>query len=179
MRAHTTNLLAKRPNKFTLPVAPVAASVSRNALELVSALKAHATSVGRWKHESIAMLRSFIARGTVLGGLWASLAAADIPARAPIAVARIIEQVPLTIEVQWKRVTAIVQAGVDAIQRLAALHAAAARQIDAAEYALAQLIHDLRTAMPLPPDVAPLRAILAEAERTAPRRMRRGGALAA
>jgi len=126
------------------------------------------------------MLRHIIASGTVVGGLWASLALGEVPAREPRAVARAIEQLPLSIERQWERVTAIIKAALERINRIVALQAAAARKIDAAEYALSQLLHDLRTAMPLPADVAALRAILAEAERTAPvRRPRVAAAMAA
>ena len=78
----------------------------------------------------------------------------------------------MTIEDHWHRAAGVLAAAVASFQRVKTLQAAAARQIDSADYALTQLIHDLRQAMPLPADVSALRAILAEAERTAPQRRR-------
>ncbi len=79
----------------------------------------------------------------------------------------------MTIEDHWRRATGVLAAAIAGVQRVKTLQAAAARQIDSADYALTQLIHDLRAAMPLPADVSALRAVLAEAERTAPARQRR------
>ena len=64
-------------------------------------------------------------------------------------------------------------AAISSVQRIKTLQAAAARQLDSADYALTQLIQDLRPAMALPADVSALRAVLAEAERQTPVRVRR------
>jgi hypothetical protein len=66
-----------------------------------------------------------------------------------------------------------VSAALASVQRAKSLQAAAARQLDSVDYALTQLIHDLRPAMALPADVSGLRAVLAEAEHTAPERYRK------
>ena len=120
----------------------------------------------------IKMLRRFFAYGTLAGSLWTSLALGEVPARAPRDISRAIEPVRLTIEDHWRRAAGVLAAAIASVQHVKTLQAAAARQIDAADYALTQLIHDLRAAMPLPADVSALRAILAEAERTAPQRQR-------
>jgi hypothetical protein len=78
----------------------------------------------------------------------------------------------LTLEDHWRRAAGVPAAAIAGVQRVKTLQAAASRQIDSADYALTQLIHDLRAAMPLPADVSALRAVLAEAERTAPERRR-------
>ncbi len=122
----------------------------------------------------IKMLRRFFAYGTLAGSLWTSLALGEVPARAPRDISRAIEPVRLTIEDHWRRAAGVLAAAIAGVQRVKTLQAAAARQIDSADYALTQLIHDLRAAMPLPADVSALRAILAEAERTAPQRQRAG-----
>ena len=49
------------------------------------------------------------------------------------------------------------------LERIEVLQAAAAHQIDAAEYTLQRLIGDLGAAMPIPARGAPLRAALAAA----------------
>jgi hypothetical protein len=67
----------------------------------------------------------------------------------------------------------VITAALASFQRVKSLHAAAARQLDSADYALTQLLNDLRPAMALPADVSGLRAVLAEAERTAPERYRK------
>ncbi len=120
----------------------------------------------------INMLRRFFTYGALAGSLWTSLALGEIPARAPRDTSRAIEPVRMTIEDHWRRAACVLAAAIASCQRVKTLQAAAARQIDSADYALNQLIHDLRAAMPLPADVSALRAILAEAERTAPDRRR-------
>ena len=119
------------------------------------------------------MLRRIIIHvNLALAGLWATLALHGVPARVPRETLRAVEPVRMTIEDHWRRATGILSAALASFQRVKALQTAAARQIDSADYALTQLIHDLRAAMPLPADVSALRTILAEAERTAPGRRR-------
>ena len=106
------------------------------------------------------MLRRFFTYGNLAlaGSLWTSLALGDVPARAPRDISRAIEPVRLTIEDHWRRAAGVLAAAIAGVQRVKTLQAAAARQIDSADYALTQLIHDLRAAMPLPADVSALRA---------------------
>jgi hypothetical protein len=120
----------------------------------------------------IRLLRNF-AYGTLAGSLWTSLALADVPARAPSDASRSVEPVGLTVEDCWRRATGVITAALTSFQRVKSLHAAAARQLDSADYALTQLLNDLRPAMALPADVSGLRAILAEAERSSPERYRK------
>ena len=172
MRAYATNLLAKHANKHSLALPPVVASVSRAAEDLALAAAVHATSVKNAMTARIKMLKRFFAYGALAGSLWTSLALGEVSARAPRDISRAIEPVRMTIEDHWHRAAGVLAAAVASFQRVKTLQAAAARQIDSADYALTQLIHDLRQAMPLPADVSALRAILAEAERTAPQRRR-------
>jgi hypothetical protein len=172
MRAYSQKLLAKHANKLSLALQPVVASVSRAADDLVLAAGVHATSIWNAMTARINMHRRFFAYGTLAGSLWTSLALGEVPARAPRDISRVIEPVRMTIEDHWRRAAGVLAAAVAGFQRVKTLQAAAARQIDSADYALTQLIHDLRAAMPLPADVSALRAILAEAERTAPQRQR-------
>ena len=83
-----------------------------------------------------------------------------------------LEPIRVTIEDHWNRATGIITAALASFQRIKSLHAAAAAQLDSADYALTQLLHDLRPVMGLPADVSGLRAVLAESERTAPERYR-------
>jgi hypothetical protein len=172
MRAYATNLLAKQANKRSFALPPVVASVLRAADDLRLVAGAHATSVKNAMTARIKMLRRFFAYGTLAGSLWTSLALGEVPARAPRDISRAIEPVRMTIEEHWRRAAGVLAAAIAGVQHVKTLQAAAARQIDSADYALTQLIHDLREAMPLPADVSALRAILAEAERTAPQRQR-------
>ncbi len=174
MSAYMSNLLSFNANKLSFAIQPVVAAVSRAAHELVLATGAHATSIKNETTLRIDMLRRIFAYSNfALAGLWAMLALHDVPVRAPRDTSRVIEPVRMTIEDHWRRATGVLSAALASFQRVKSLQAAAARQIDAADYALTQLIHDLRAAMPLPADVSALRAVLAEAERTAPERQRR------
>lgn len=172
MRAYWQNPLAKHANKRSFVLPPIVAFVLRAANDLALAAGAHATTIKNAMTARIQMLRRFFAYGTLAGSLWTSLALGDIPARAPRDVSRAIEPMRMSIDEHWHRAAGILSAAIAGCRRAKALQAAAARQIDSADYALTQLIHDLRAAMPLPADVAALRAILAEAERTAPQRQR-------
>jgi hypothetical protein len=80
-------------------------------------------------------------------------------------VLQFIEPVRLTIEEHWQRATATIAAAIAGFHRVQSLQAAAARQIDAADYALQHLLRDLSVAMPIPADGAALRALLAAAEK--------------
>jgi len=174
MSANVTNPLSLNANKLSLAILPVTAAVSRAVRELTLVTTAHATSIKKQIALRIDMLRRIFTYGHLaLGGLWAMLALHEVPVRAPRDTSRVIEPVLMTIEDHWRRAAGILSAAVTSFQRIRTLQAAAARQIDSADYALTQLIHDLRAAMPLPADVSALRAILAEAERTAPERQRR------
>jgi len=75
---------------------------------------------------------------------------------------------PLGIEGQWQRATGIIRAALGSFRNIQTFQAAAARQIDAADYALQLLIQDLGAAMPIPADGRALRAVLAEAAKTVP-----------
>jgi hypothetical protein len=119
------------------------------------------------------MLRSLFAYGTLAGSLWPSLALAEVPARMLRDAARAVEPMRSTVQDHWQRATGVVTASLAGFQRVKSLNAAAARQLDSADYALTQLLNDLRPVMALPADVSGLRAILAEAERTAPERIRK------
>ena len=73
------------------------------------------------------------------------------------------EPAPLGIEGQWQRATGIIRAAIASFRDIQTFQAAAARQIDAADYALQLLIKDLAVAMPIPADGRALRAVRAEA----------------
>ncbi|MEI9901979.1 MAG: hypothetical protein WDN31_19800 [Hyphomicrobium sp.] len=107
------------------------------------------------------MLRRFFTYGNLaVAGLWATLAVHEVPERAPKAISRAVEPVRLSLEDQWRRASGVVLAALAGFERVKTLHAAAAQQLDAVDYSLAQLIEDLRPAMALPADVAGLRAWL-------------------
>lgn len=171
MVADIQNLLSFHANKLSFSLPPVFAGVSRHAREFALAVRAHATSINKQIALRLNMLRRFFTFGNLaLAGLWALH---DVPARAPRIVSRAIEPMRMTLEDHWRRATGTISAALASFDRVKTLQAAAARQIDSADYALTQLIHDLRTVMPLPADVAGLRAVLAEAERSAPERYRK------
>lgn len=90
---------------------------------------------------------------------------------------RVIETAPLTGDDHWARATGVITAAISGLERVQGFQLSAARQVDAAEYALQHLLEELSAAMPLPADGAPLRAVLAEAARTP--RAAAGKALAA
>lgn len=179
MTAYVQNLLAFHANNVSLGVLPVLASVLRTAREAKFATLARAAAIKNQITLRLLMLRQSFTYGKLaLAGLWTALELHDVPQRAPQAVARAIEPVRLTLEDHWRRATSVIASSIASFERVKTLQAAAAQQLDAADYALAQLIHDLRPAMALPSDVTGLRAILAEAERSAPVRVRKA-ALAA
>lgn len=113
------------------------------------------------------MLKRLLTYGHIaIAGLWVTAAVNVGPVRAARPVPRLAEPALLGAGLQWQRATAVIEAALDGFERVKSLQAAAMRQIDATDYALARLIHDLRPAMALPTDVTGLRAVLAEAERT-------------
>ncbi len=71
--------------------------------------------------------------------------------------------VPLTREDHWVRATGVITSAIAGFEHIEMLQSAAARQVDAADYALKRLLAELATVMPIPADGAPLRALLAEA----------------
>jgi hypothetical protein len=174
MATYVQNLLAIHANKHSLAVQPVVASLSRAARRIVLAAGAHATLAKNAMSQRLHMLRRFFTYGNLAlaGGLWTTLALGDIPARAPRDIARAIEPMRLTIADHWARAIGVLTAAISSVERIKTLQAAAARQLDSADYALTQLIEDLRPAMALPADVSALRAVLAEAERKPPARVR-------
>jgi len=174
--------LYKKANKaiirISIGVVSLSACVSRAARELATTSAAHAAALKKPIMARLNMLRRLAAYGNfAVAGFTAALTLHELAGRAPREAARIIEPARLTLEDHWQRVTGVIEAAVASLQRIKSMHAAAARQLDSADYALTQLLHDLRPVMALPTDVSGLRAILAEAERTAPRA--RGKALAA
>jgi hypothetical protein len=98
-------------------------------------------------------------------GLFAAKARLIDRRRVPDRPARIarVEALALGIEGQWRRATSIIRAAIASFRNIETFQAAAARQVDAADYALQLLIQDLAAAMPIPADGRELRAVLAEA----------------
>jgi hypothetical protein len=76
------------------------------------------------------------------------------------------EPAVIGIEGQWVRATGIIRSALASFRNIETFQAAAARQIDAADYALQLLIQDLGAAMPIPADGRALRAALAEAAKS-------------
>jgi hypothetical protein len=175
MATYTSNLLAINANKHSLAIQPVVASLSRAARQMVLAAGAHATLAKNAMTQRLHMLRRFFTYGNLAlaGSLWTTLVLGDVAARAPRDIARAIEPMRMTIADHWARAIGVLTAAISSVERIKMLQAAAARQLDSADYALTQLIEDLRPAMALPADVSVLRAVLAEAERKTPVRVRR------
>jgi hypothetical protein len=167
------NPLAKIANHLRLGSIPVVDAVSRARHELLPVVHEHATRAHNAMTSRIREFRSMFAFGALAGSLWPSLALADVPGRVLGNASRAIEPVRLTVGDNWRRVTGVTVAALAGFERVKNLQAAAARQLDSADYALTQLLNDLRPAMALPADVSGLRAVLAEAERTAPERFRK------
>jgi hypothetical protein len=69
----------------------------------------------------------------------------------------------LTPEETWRRAVSTIREGLLSFERIERLGASAAEKIDVAAYVFDRLLDELATAMPLPADGAPLRAILEEA----------------
>ena len=88
--------------------------------------------------------------------------------RARTAPPRVVPREPVIIgiEGQWLRATGIIRSALASFRNIETFQAAAARQIDAADYALQLLILDLGAAKPIPADGRALRAVLAEAAKS-------------
>jgi len=75
------------------------------------------------------------------------------------------QPVPLSRAEGWTRATAAVTAAIAGFERIQDLHAAAASRLDAADYALQNLLAELAAvmpaALPVPADGSALRAVLA------------------
>jgi hypothetical protein len=67
----------------------------------------------------------------------------------------------ISLDERWARATSSVTAAIDRFGRIETLQAAAANQIDAADYTLQHLLEALSVAMPIPADGSALRAVLA------------------
>lgn len=174
MEAHFLKLLSLNANQLIIWASNVIASVLRRGHVLRLRLEAHATAAKQQATKlCLAMLFRLAAYKNLalasLSGLSAILVPPEMPWRAPRDAGRVVEPARLSLGDQWQRATAVIAAALASFQRVERLHAAATRQIDSADYALMQLLHDLRPAMALPADVSGLRAVLAEAERTAPK----------
>jgi hypothetical protein len=72
------------------------------------------------------------------------------------------EPLAMSDEDSWAQATREVVGAISGSGRVQDLHAAAAGQIDAADYSLRSLIAELSFAMPIPADGSALRALLAE-----------------
>jgi hypothetical protein len=134
----------------------------------------HATQSVLW---AAAAYAAYAGRRAVHGLLGAAggktrFVASRAPAR-PAPAARV-EALALGIEGQWRRATGIIRAAVASFRNIELVQAAAARQVDAADYALQLLIQELGAVMPIPADGRELRAVLAEAAKaTAPARQKK------
>jgi len=181
MSAKRTNILSFNANKVSLDgslAVPSAAAVVRSGLKCAAVEGAHATSVRQQATQRFDMLRSILASAKIaVIGFSAAIPLHGSPVRARRDAVIAVAPKRVRIEDHWHRAIAVLTAAAASFQRIKTLHVAAARQLDSADYALNQLLQDLRPAMALPADVSGLRAILAEAERMAPRA--RHGALAA
>lgn len=180
MKANWQKILSKKANRRIVVLIGVLASVSRAVHGLDQRLAAHATQLQiSTLHPMLRRLAAY--KNTALLGLSCiptAVALHEISGRATREVARVAEPLRISAEDHWRRATGIITAALASFQRIKSLNAAAARQLDSADYALTQLLHDLRPVMGLPADVSGLRAVLAEADRK-PAPQRAGKALAA
>lgn len=114
------------------------------------------------------MFRSLIAPAKLTVASLAALLPLPV-ATAPCArrdeLRAVVEPARITAADHWARVTSVLRSAMQRLERIKDLHRTAAQQLDSVDYALTQLLHDLRPAMALPTDVSGLRAVLAEAER--------------
>lgn len=181
MQAKMQKLLSSKANKSIIAASTVAQSVSRAARGLARLDGAHATSIITLTTLRPAMLRRLAAYKNIarvgLSGLSTAFAmhfaTHDVSSRVRRDVPPVLEPLRVTVEDHWNRATGIITAALASFQHVKSLHASAAAKLDSADYALTQLLHDLRPVMGLPADVSGLRAVLVEAERTAPERLRK------
>lgn len=174
MSAKRTNLLSLKANKWSLnvslPARSAAGVVRSHGMQCAASLGAYATSIRQQATQRLDMLRSILASAKIaVIGVAAVLPLHEAPVRARRDAAIAAAPKRVRIEDHWQRAIDVLTAAVAGVQRIKSLHVAAARQLDSADYALNQLLQDLRPAMALPTDVSGLRAILAEAERMTPR----------
>jgi hypothetical protein len=167
--------LSENANKMIVGIRLPVASVLRASHRLRRLGGAYATLATQATLRS-PMLRRLAAYRNVallgLSSLSSALALHELTSRTPREAARIVEPIRVTVEDHWRRATGIVTAALSSFQRIKELHVSAQSHLDSADYALTQLLHDLRPVMGLPADVSGLRAVLAEAERnTRPRRL--------
>jgi len=73
---------------------------------------------------------------------------------------------PLARAEHWGHAAGAITTAISGLERIQDLQVAAARQLDAAEYALQHLLEELKAAMPLPTDGASVQAVVAEAAET-------------
>jgi hypothetical protein len=130
-----------------------------------SAAFAHATLAQRHLMLRLITLGRHYAYARLVGAaLWNACERLELQLRAPAPVLQMIEPARLSLEEHWQRATATIMAAIAGMARVRTLQAAAARQIDAADYALQHLLRDLAVAMPIPADGSALRALLAAAQ---------------
>jgi len=154
--------LSFQANKLSLAIKSRLSTTPYATHELAAAITAHATLIDRQTKLRLFMLRRLSTYANpAMVVLWTTLV--RLPWRGPEPVQHQVEPVRLTIEDHWRRATGIIAAAIASFQRVQTFQAAAARQIDAADYALQHLLKDLCVAMPIPADGSALRAILATA----------------
>ena len=186
METNWTKLLSNNANKLSVIRLRAVAFASRSVLELHRLAVAHATLTKKHaKKLHRTMLRRLAAYRNVAALTLSSVSTAmglheisGISGRAQREAVRLVEPVRVSVEDHWRRAVGVVTVALESFQRIKSLHTSAARQLDSADYALTQLLHDLRPVMGLPADVSGLRAVLAEAERSAPERRRKALAAA-
>ncbi len=183
METNWTKLLSNNANKLSVNGLRAVASASRGSLELrrlavahATLTKKHAKKLRRSMLRRLAAYKSFAA--LALSSFSQAASVHEISGRTQREAVRLVEPVRVSVEDHWRRAVCVVTAALESFQRVKSLHTSAARKLDSADYALTQLLHDLRPVMGLPADVSGLRAVLAEAERTAPERRRKALAAA-
>lgn len=162
--------LSFQANKLSLAIQSRLSATPYATNRLIAAMTAYATSINRRiKLPHFMRERLFTYGSIALAILWTTLVRHDLPRRAPEPsepMRQVVEPARMTLEEHWRRATRTIAAAIASFQRVQTFQAAAARQIDAADYALQHLLNDLRVAMPIPADGSALRAILAAAGTT-------------
>lgn len=158
-------------NKLSLAIQSSLSATLYATNRLIIAMMAYATSARRKVKLPLFMRdRLFTCGNIALAILWTTLVRHDLPRRGPEPsepMRHVVEPARMSIEEHWRRATRTIAAAIASFQRVQMFQAAAARQIDAADYALQHLLNDLCVAMPIPADGSALRAFLATAEGTA------------
>jgi hypothetical protein len=154
-------------NKLSLAIQSSLSATLYATNQLIVAMTAYATSgSGKAKLPLFMRQRLFTYGNIALAILWTTLVRHDLPRRGPEPSEPMRQVVPvrMSIEEHWHRATRTIAAAIASFQRVQMFQAAAAGQIDAADYALQHLLTDLCIAMPIPADGSALRAFLATAE---------------